>query len=256
MQWFYSANGQQQGPVSQSVLESLAQAGTITAETLVWREGMANWAPYSSISGGGTQSLLPAVATAGTVATGAQTPCSECGRLFSKDDLVAYEGAYVCGGCKAVFFQKVREGVQIGGGGLWRYKKQLVSGLNPVLPNRCVKCNAPTETPQVKRNLMWHHPAVYLALLVNLIVYVIAALIARKRTTAMVSVCPEHRVKRRNANESGPLAIVGAVAFLFGLIYGIVKGRLIYAAKIDKERVWMGGCGKDFLAQFPEWTGG
>ena len=44
------------------------------------------------------------------------------------------------------------------------------------------------------------------------------------------------------------------MAFLGGLIWGLVKGRLVVATKIDADRVWIAGCGKEFLAEFPEWT--
>lgn len=52
MNWFYVLNGQQVGPVTQAQLEELAQAGTIKADTLVWREGLSNWLPYSQAMGG------------------------------------------------------------------------------------------------------------------------------------------------------------------------------------------------------------
>ncbi len=70
--WFYASEGQQQGPYTEIQLRELIARGTITADTLVWTEGMANWqrageipglAPGSSgppampRSGGGLQSV-------------------------------------------------------------------------------------------------------------------------------------------------------------------------------------------------------
>ncbi len=269
MQWYYSAGGQQQGPVSQAILESLAQAGTVTPDTLVWRDGMADWAAYSSI--------VPSTATNPAAAGVAQgtAHCAECGLSFSKDDMVEFQNVHICATCKPVYFQKLREGVNVGGAAIWRHKKNVVTALNPVLPMRCVKCNAPANPPQLKRTVYWHHPLVYLALVGRIILYVIVAMIVRKRSTVIFSVCPEHRAKRRNAiivswllvvggiaatiagfaNESGWIGGIGGVAFLGGVIYGIVKGRLVYATKIDKEHLWLGGCGKNFLAELPEWKG-
>ena len=43
MQWFYAINGQRQGPVNQTEFERLVRAGTITADTLVWRKPMPAW---------------------------------------------------------------------------------------------------------------------------------------------------------------------------------------------------------------------
>ena len=48
MNWYYALNGQQQGPVNEAELQRLLQAGTINLNTLVWREGLADWQPISS----------------------------------------------------------------------------------------------------------------------------------------------------------------------------------------------------------------
>ena len=272
MQWFYSSDGKQQGPVSPEELEALARAGSVTRETLVWREGLPDWVAYSTVD---ANARTGPPAGAGQGANSALACCVECARYFPKDAMVVFENSHICAGCKPRFFQKLREGVATGGAGMWRTKKQLVTSLNAVLPARCVKCNAPAETAPIKRNLYWHHPLVYLALLLNVIVYIIVAMSVRKRSTVTVSICPEHRARRRNAilvawllilggiatavaggvNESGWLAIAGGAAFVGGIIYGLVRGRLVFATKIDKEHLWLGGCGEEFLADLPEWFG-
>jgi len=44
--WYYSAGGTEQtGPVSEQQLIGLLQSGQIAPDTLVWREGQANWLP-------------------------------------------------------------------------------------------------------------------------------------------------------------------------------------------------------------------
>ncbi len=43
MSWFYSAGGEQKGPVEQADFESLIATGVIRPETLVWQPGMPNW---------------------------------------------------------------------------------------------------------------------------------------------------------------------------------------------------------------------
>ncbi len=43
MNWYYIENGQQAGPVQDAQLQALVQQGRIQADTLIWREGMANW---------------------------------------------------------------------------------------------------------------------------------------------------------------------------------------------------------------------
>jgi hypothetical protein len=41
--WFFGSQGQQQGPYSEIQLRELIAKGTVTADTLVWREGMVSW---------------------------------------------------------------------------------------------------------------------------------------------------------------------------------------------------------------------
>ncbi len=51
MQWYYANNGQRSGPVSDVEFQALVRAGTVGPETLVWRQGMANWQPYREVTG-------------------------------------------------------------------------------------------------------------------------------------------------------------------------------------------------------------
>ena len=53
--WFYAANGQQQGPFGDAQLRDLIGNGTVRADTLVWTEGMAGWQKAAEIPG-----LMPA----------------------------------------------------------------------------------------------------------------------------------------------------------------------------------------------------
>ncbi|WP_038163565.1 RDD family protein [Verrucomicrobium sp. BvORR106] len=49
MNWFYSENGQQKGPISDMELTTLVRGGTIPVNTLVWREGLPDWQPLSQV---------------------------------------------------------------------------------------------------------------------------------------------------------------------------------------------------------------
>ncbi|MEM6912230.1 MAG: DUF4339 domain-containing protein [Verrucomicrobiota bacterium] len=49
--WFYAADGTQQGPVGFYQLRTLAQEGTIKPDTLIWREGMENWVKAETVDG-------------------------------------------------------------------------------------------------------------------------------------------------------------------------------------------------------------
>jgi len=50
-QWFYTRNGQKNGPVSGSILKQYARSGDLLISDLVWREGMSEWAPASKVKG-------------------------------------------------------------------------------------------------------------------------------------------------------------------------------------------------------------
>lgn len=50
VQFFYSANGLQVGPVDIIQMASLITSGTVTQSTLVWRAGMAQWQPAEAVA--------------------------------------------------------------------------------------------------------------------------------------------------------------------------------------------------------------
>lgn len=65
-QWFYAeGNRQQRGPLSSDELAALYHSSRIALDTLVWRDGMAQWLPLSAVSAeiglDTTASIIPAV---------------------------------------------------------------------------------------------------------------------------------------------------------------------------------------------------
>src|SRR6476659_4486846 len=99
MMWYYAAEGRQAGPISQTELAALVQQGQVTMESLVWREGMANWQPLRDVRSSIPELAAAVVASAGAAAqTGvsqAGAPpsgeiCSECGNLFPQDQVIRY----------------------------------------------------------------------------------------------------------------------------------------------------------------------
>ncbi len=106
MSWFYALNGEQKGPIEEAELRQLVQQGTLSDDSLVWREGMVNWRPYRVAVPQPAGTLAPAVAVVSN-----EVACSECGKLFSPDQVIRVGNGYVCAGCKPIAFQKLREGV-------------------------------------------------------------------------------------------------------------------------------------------------
>ncbi|MGJ4901870.1 DUF4339 domain-containing protein [Bradyrhizobium sp. HKCCYLS2058] len=87
--WYYAAQGQQQGPISEDELRDLIARGVVTAETLLWSDGMAGWEKAGRIPGlmSGVPSMSPATPPAfdaGTAASG--------GALSVKLDIWSYLG--------------------------------------------------------------------------------------------------------------------------------------------------------------------
>src|ERR1700722_10340530 len=49
MQWYYTVQGQRQGPVDAAGLEDLVRQGGVRDDTYVWREGLAEWQLYGAV---------------------------------------------------------------------------------------------------------------------------------------------------------------------------------------------------------------
>ena len=146
-----------------------------------------------------------------------------------------------------------------------------------ILPDRCVKSNEPTEH-RLRRNLIWHHPLVYLVILVNLIIYVIVAMIVRKTAVLQIPLAKRYKSKRiRNMliawgmvfagvgsliigavistpqQPAIPLFLLCPILLIGGALFGIFGCRVVYAKKIDDHFVWLAGTCDEFRAQFPSW---
>ena len=157
---------------------------------------------------------------------------------------------------------------------VWRDKSVLVMTKEALLPNRCVKCNEPTGE-RLKRKLTWHHPAIYLTVLVSILVYAVIALVLRKSATVNLGLCEDHlSIRRRNiaitwfmgilavlcfpvaAMLEDPAAMfVGCLLVLATAIYGVVTLRVVVPTKIDDHFVWLKGINPDYLRDFPQWQG-
>ena len=50
MVWYYVKDGARQGPVDEAEFSRLVSQSVVRADTLVWKEGMAEWRPYSAVA--------------------------------------------------------------------------------------------------------------------------------------------------------------------------------------------------------------
>jgi len=118
--WYYVEDQQQRGPVTDADFETLRREGKINPETLVWRDGMADWRPLREAQAGAADGTAPpTIASVATAAGGsAQVVCSQCGGMFPPNDVIRYGGAAVCATCKPIFVQKLKEGANVASGGM------------------------------------------------------------------------------------------------------------------------------------------
>jgi uncharacterized RDD family membrane protein YckC len=103
MAWYYLRDGQSAGPIEAPELQNLVQVQTLSPNTMVWTEGMAQWQPFHTTP---LAASLPAV---GVAAAGTHA-CAECGKIFPTGEMLQYENSWVCPTCKPIFFQRIQEG--------------------------------------------------------------------------------------------------------------------------------------------------
>jgi len=108
MQWYYAVDGEQRGPLSDADFLDLVKKGTVRSRTQVWNESMTDWQPFQEVKGQLDQ--LTRDAAGGGAAEMDGVLCNECQQQFSRDNVIEYQGMYVCGSCKAAFFQRIQEG--------------------------------------------------------------------------------------------------------------------------------------------------
>jgi hypothetical protein len=160
-------------------------------------------------------------------------------------------------------------------GGCWRDGDVVVVTREGDLPPRCVKCNAPAGTPIKARTLYWHHPALYVIALFALLIYLIVAVIVRKKAVLSPGLCPVHQRRRTlglllgwlspiagvvllimgGSSDYCSVMVVGGLLIMGGLIAGVVLARILYPERIDDAFVRLKGAGPAFLDSLPPFHG-
>lgn len=140
------------------------------------------------------------------------------------------------------------------------------------MPHRCIRCNGPASGERLHKNVYWHHPAWYLLLLGRMggmILYVIIALIVRKKASIEYSLCENHYRRRKLGMALGIGCLLGmfvlagagiglelpllvAMSPLFGLvaIAGPFIMRMVTVSKIDDSYAYY-NVGESFLQSLP-----
>jgi uncharacterized membrane protein YecN with MAPEG domain len=129
--------------------------------------------------------------------------------------------------------------------------------LGAAFPPRCVVCNE-AAVKRLKRNLFWHPPGYYALVFLGWIIYLVAAMIVRKRAQFEVGLCQEHVARRRNgmllgwlgsilcfvgaialAQKAPVVAIVLGLALVGCMVAGAIMARVVTAKRIDKQFAWL-----------------
>ncbi len=156
---------------------------------------------------------------------------------------------------------------------LWRSGNLLVMHRNEILPDRCVKTNDPAFGKRLKADLIWHHPALYFLIFLNIFIYLICAIAVRKRAKIEIGVSYKVIAQRKRAiaitwimelagiglfilslfNNVVWMAVLGLLLIIGGMIWGTVKIPVVAAQRIETDYVWIRGVCQEYLASLPEW---
>ncbi len=156
--------------------------------------------------------------------------------------------------------------------GMWRKGKTLITHRYPEFPDTCIKCGQPASGYRKKVKLARHHPAVFLLVLLGLLIYVIVALVVRKKAVVEVGLCPEHRGKLKqfwngglfsiaialatlvfaDSPNRGPSVLLAMLLILLG-VTSLLASRSLSASRITDDQLWLQGAGEPFLQDLPEY---
>lgn len=159
--------------------------------------------------------------------------------------------------------------------GVWRDGNKLVMRRDATLPDRCVRTGRPAEGGRVDLTLYSHHPVVYAAMLGHLVLYPLLARMLGKQARVRVAMCEDAlRSHRSTVAICWMLAVGGALAVLACVvlrgpswmlltsaaamfaavpIYLWGGARIVTAARIEDDHVWLSGVHPHYLATLPEW---
>jgi len=126
MNWYYVHAGKQMGPVDELQLADLHRNAKIQNETLIWREGMENWLPYTEAGPRNSPSAgdPPPLGTSTTGAPTSETThitkeavCTACGKIFAITAMTQFGDSRICAACKPAYAAKLAERARAGQAG-------------------------------------------------------------------------------------------------------------------------------------------
>jgi len=155
--------------------------------------------------------------------------------------------------------------------GAWHAGDLLILRKSAALPDRCVRCNAPSQK-RLPMKYSWHHPGYYALLLLGLIPYVVVALAVSDRAAVSVPLCELHMRTFGRWRLAGLGLLLVSVLLIFGgmkyhlgaavilpgfvvmflaLVLVLVAKNFLVPRKIDHSYVWLKRAAAPFLASLP-----
>lgn len=275
--WHCHIHGKQVGPLSAEEWSRLVSQRLLTAETMVWKEGMGDWHPLGEISGLPIPNSPP---------DHRLHPCNECGRLNLDDDLLRLGAVRICNPCKPAHLQRLRESAPPASSnpaaGVFASGKYLVVRSGAAIPPHCVLCNQPGTWRRLQ-SYSWHPNWLLLTLLGTPVALVIAALIFSRSIQMELVLCDEHRRTRQRRLVLAGVWIVsglvvllggmlalkqgiplpasmclvasGLISLLMGPLYAQRVTGVLIARRISPEGAVFRGAHPSYLGALPPWTG-
>jgi hypothetical protein len=187
-----------------------------------------------------------------------------------------YSQAPSYGGPSMAAYQPMGYGAQAAG--VWRDGKKLVMHKQAFLPDRCVKCNAPTNGAYLHRKLSYLHPACKITILFGLIGWIIYAILSatlKKKAEVDFGLCEQHVGSRKTnmvigwamvifgvlltvlafATEKGGVIFLGIAMLIAGAIVASMAIGIVTVTKMDDNYIWMTRVNQDYLSNFPSSNG-
>ncbi len=155
---------------------------------------------------------------------------------------------------------------------LKRKKGYIIFEPETTWPNRCYKCNAPTDHKKEVK-LSYCTPWIALLIFIHIFIMIIVYLFVKKTFRIELPICDKHLKRRQyviTAQVITFLMIMGSIAIavtinqgftfvaialvLFLLMITIAFGRFGHLAKFKNDELWFRGAGKTFLDSLPDYT--
>jgi hypothetical protein len=267
MEWYFAEGQERRGPITEEALRANLASGRLTPDTLIWRQGMADWAPVRT-------TLVPDLPPPG------EQRCIITGKFFPISQMIQTEHGWVSAEGRDTYYQCQREGVplpgQAGTNARADGKHVVIPTENPQLPLRCFKTNEPVAASEVRtRTLYWCSPWYAITILLSVLIYLILYYVTRKKVVVGIPLSANGRARRTKhvliawaffvvgvlgcitptmTENFAPFVLLGVILILVSLIYGITRGSLTRVVKLRDGQAWLSGAGADFIASLPPYT--